>query len=808
MALNYTVGMLFEAKDMATEVMRRIEKQFGSLGEKAKAFGANLAGAFGAFKGAEFGSNVIHGMLGLAKGAGEFEMQLGLLNATAQASKAEMKAFDEKSMSVGMHSMFSAKQAAEGMTEMVSAGMNARAALKGVDDALVMATASAGKLSMGQIGEFLGNISNSFPGENDTKRVVNMVAQVANMSSVGFDKIPAMYAKVNRGSLSMNQTLESASAMLALFKNATNGAEEASTSLGMTLQALSTKPKNITLFEAATGVKVFDKVANKFRQLPDVFVEMAKSPKWNALGGDQQNAVLAKVFESRQVGKVIASLNQIMTKGFEDPLTKIVYKGEEGMRRMIQALTDSTKNGVAQRFVDEQEGIFNGAMKRLTTKWNNTSIIIGRAFGNVFGPAVRAIDAVLEQVGDLILAIPAPVRNAAAAFLVGAVAAGTLTFAVLAGVFAFKALAIAAGFFGLTLSGVLLPLLPIIGAVAAAWLVLIAVGASFAAAWQGNIGGIASTTAGFVEKIKLAFSVFKQLFSEGGTWGEVHKEISDPKNSGLLTTLMGIWMWLGRIKVFAVSVWESFSQGMNESGMVDAFVSLVEIFLSLFSIGKTSTKENISAWEKWAEVGRSVGRIMLVIAKVGLGSILFVMTAIVAVVGAFKAIWWTIGPLVLSVVQMVWGAIQALIGVVVALFTLNFDMLGEGIMNVIKGVVSFVLNFVGTFAKIIASLIDGAAALGGKDLNLRGSVDTFFRENEAGFQTQKLPGASSANPGISAARGQAAAAANPPAITIQPTNVIMNANGEAIASGSIQWQHDTNRRSMMSGPTANSMLER
>jgi TP901 family phage tail tape measure protein len=801
MALWHTMMMTFTAKDMATSVIARLEKSLGKLGPAAVTAAKGVAGAFVAFQGAQAGVGLLKDAFGLAEDAGAFQKQLGLLNATAGATTVEMKAFHDKAMEIGLSTMHAPLAAAEGMTELVSAGMNARDAIKTIDDALLMATASAGKLSAGEIGEFLGNFANLFPGETDSNRIVNTMAQLANISSVTFEKVPAMYAKVARGSGPMQQSLAATSAALALFKNTTTSSEEAATSLGMAMQMLAAKPKNRALFEAATGVEVFDKAKNKFRDFTDILANTVVSPKWKSLRADEQAGVLSKVFESRQVGKVIGSMNQIMEKGFEDPLTRVVYKGEEGLRRMVQSFEDATKNQVAARFVTEQTSIFDGALKGLRAKWKSITTTMGEAIGAAFGPALAVVDTVLQAVGQLFIKIPTELRNSIATFFLVSVAAVTAAFGVGALVFAFIALqAVFAMFGGVLMAFLIKPMLIALAVMG----VMALVGVAFYAAWKNNIGGFADFTAGAFEKVKLAFLVFKQLFAEGGTWGDVDKQIMDPKNSGLLIFIKEVWMWLGRLKQFATGVWEGFVESLASGGAIDTLVVVFNQLLNALTLTDSTAGENLSTWQRMAEIGRVVGKVMGTVASIiiyGIGAALKTATMLLDL---FSGAWWLLGPLVKSVLNMVWGIVEIFVGLV----TGDFDALANGILTVFKSVGSMILNLFGTIFKFIGAGVDAVAGVFGYSPNLGVGVDQYLRKQDEDLMSQGQKfGAGQATPqspsgALGAIRGQATTTpAAAPVVNVSSTPVILNMDGKAIASGVIKYKHGVDNRSLMSiGP--------
>lgn len=717
MALNWQgLGFLFTAKDMATAVIGRIERSLGTLGPAAARAGKAMAGAFVAAGGAAAGMAALKGTFALAKDASAFEQALGLLNATAGATREEMRLFDDKAMKIGLTSIHGPKAAADGMAALVSGGMKAAQAIKSVDDALLMATASAGQLTTDEIGTFLSNLGNAFPEAADTNRVVNMAAQLANLSSVSFRDIPTMYAKAGNA---MNQSMAEMSALMGAFKNSGVGPEEAATSARMVTLAFA-QPKKVKAFEEATGVEVFDKQTGKFRNvMTEVMAEMATSPQWNALGENVQTGLLAKIFESRQVAKVMSTLNQITRKGFEDPVTKAVTKGQQGVDDLVKSYNDAQKNNAAKRFEEEQLGIFGGALKRFEAAAESIRTIFGRAFGNAFKPILEALSGLFSNLGQILNSISPETRNAAAAFAVAGIAAFTLSMGIGLLVTSFMVMKFVLGLVGGVLFAFLIkPMLIAMGVIG----VFILVGAAFYAAWKNNLYGLQDLFGGFFNKIKLGVEAITQLFTTGGTWGEVDEALQRPENAGLQDFLMNVWMWIGRVQNFFKGMWEGFQAGLKRMDLpMESLLMAFDTFLTLLGFGKTSADQNASSFDRWGRIGESLGEVLSLLANIVVTGLAAAMWVLNTAVAAVRVGWEILGPVVTSVLSMIMNLLDIFIGV----FTGNWEKAGQAIKNVFYDVMDFVIGMIGGVLKIFAVGID---ALTGSKWDLFGQLDKSMDE--------------------------------------------------------------------------------
>ena len=155
---------------------------------------------------------------------------------------------------------------------------------------------------------------------------------------------------------------------------------------------------------------------------------------------------------------------------------------------------------------------FEGQKKLLAGSLETLAIVAGEPFAQVFKPLVTIVVEVVNAVLNVFRQLPAPVKRAFAAFVVGAGAVVALVGAVIAA----RRLpppphrAQAAG---ITLGGLMATILPAI----LIFGVLAAVVAGFVVAFRSNVGGIADFFARVWDRIKLAFRGLVQLFEQGAS---------------------------------------------------------------------------------------------------------------------------------------------------------------------------------------------------------------------------------------------------------------------------------------------------
>jgi hypothetical protein len=212
---------------------------------------------------------------------------------------------------------------------------------------------------------------------------------------------------------------------------------------------------------------------------------------------------------------------------------------------------------------------FEGQKQLLSGSLETLAIVAGEPFAQVFKPLVTIAVQVVNGILNVFRALPAPVKRAFAAFVVGAGAVVAMVGAVIAAKAGIALLVIGLKAAGITIGGLMATILPavlIFGELALAV-------AGFVIAFRNNLGGIADFARGVWEKISLAFRGLVQLFEQGGFSGGVREELNRAENAGLKTFLIRAYQIAFRIQRFFQGIGEGFSAGIEAARPVfEAFV--------------------------------------------------------------------------------------------------------------------------------------------------------------------------------------------------------------------------------------------
>jgi TP901 family phage tail tape measure protein len=792
----FGLGFSIQAKDQTGPAIASAEGSLNRLSNAAAGVGRAFAGMAVLKQGFDAGIGFMKSAFDMTDDAKKFELSMAQLRVISHANVDEMAAFRKGAIDSGIETMHGPQEAVDVMKQLAQNGFSAAQALTMSKDALKLLTASGGEIKdAGDAAQILAMSQRAFG--VSSREAIDQLAMTANMTSASFGEMQTMVSHMMRGT-GMKPKMEEAFALAGLARNMSGNMENASTSVAVMMERFQ-NVKKMKPFEAL-GVEIFDKKLNQFKGPVEIMQSLFRNEKWKKLDLQTQVGMLSQGFGSRQQGAINSLMIQ-MERGMEIAGVGFVKGGA-----LLDAFVDKIKNskGASDEFVNAVTATYDGMEKRLISLNKTLRIQAGEGFMEVFRPIIGVVAQLGVALARVFEAIPIGVRVGIARAAVLAAVFTTATFAV-------GMLIAALPLIGMVFGAISTPLLIAVGAMAAITAAAGVMGAAFYAAWKTNLGGVQDLVMGAFTKIKLGFEVFKQLFERGSTWGDIDKQIMDPENNGLMVFIKQVWMWLGRIKQFAMGVWDGFVEGIQKAGLMQILIDDFKFLLGLLGLTDTSVGENVNMWNRMADIGRVVGSVLSVIANVGLFGINLALGAATLAIHTFQAAWWLVGPLVKSVLDFVFSIIQVFTG----LITGNFDLVGDGIWSMFKSIASAIVNLFGTAFKFITSGVDALAGLVGIDTNFGGRTDSTFREADASLMGQKFAGKFSLDhhPGIQDIKGQAVAqstsgGSTPVQVNMTPAPVILNIDGGAVARGVIKYQHNVDARSMMSVAPVHSGVER
>jgi TP901 family phage tail tape measure protein len=604
---------LGDAVGGATKTLDAAKKAMGELAVGGAMFGAGAGGMMG--------------MAGLAKGAGALDKQLERVRLTAQASSADMARMDQAVMAFGAQGLAAPIESAKSLENLAAAGFNAKASLQMLKPALDLSI--GGSISAESAVNALSSAMKVFSLDTDqASMAVDQMFVAAQTTGLQPKDLENAIGTVARGASAVKAGMGDTLSMIGLVKNTGVAAEVAASSVSSAMLHVAESSKKFK----ALGVNVVD-ANNEFRPLLEIILE-TEGVLLKRFPNAAERAAKSLDLYSKFGMTAAQAIGTQLGKGVEDSTGK-VYKGAAGIAFLRQQM--EMAGGSAEQF--SKAMLEKDPWGRLTVIWDTLSKQVGRGFLTIFGPAVSKLADGVAKLTTWFGALPEPVKRTASAILVGVAAFVALSGAIILGVAAFKLLAIGAGFAGLTMSGLLLTMLPIVAAFGAVSLLA----AGIFVAFKGNVGGLGDIISGGGARIRMAFDAISMLFSRGGFTKKMWDSLNQPGNEGVLQFALHVYHWGGVIKNFLKSVWEGFKAAIEV-----ARPSFQALGSALWTVGealgivdKEFPVDAAGRWDKFGaaakKAGEALGKLAGILAK---GLAVGINTAVTAA-GALRKAWDT-----------------------------------------------------------------------------------------------------------------------------------------------------------------------
>ena len=702
MALNNMgLGFVFTARDLASGAIGNLERNFMSLDRRVGLGADRIQTAFqqlgvglAVFTA---GAATVGAAFSLANAAGRFEQSVASAGAIAGAAADELGLLRDAAIEAGLATQFSPTEATQGLQELAAAGFDVRESIGLLRPVLDLAGGSLGQLSPQAAAGLAAQAMKAFGlSVDDASISVDRMLQAVNVFALDASDLPLALGTASRGAQALNQSLSETLIALGLVKNVVPGVERASTAVAVAMERMADPRVQQSL--RGIGVAVTDS-QNRFRGFLDILGDLA--PELDRMNEAERSAFLLKTFGREALGGVNAILTQV-TNGVRSS-TGEMLRGAAA----IAYLRDQFENagGTAEQFREQMLNTFEGQKQLLGGAMQTLAIVAGEPFAQVFKPLVTVLVNVVRGILDVFRALPAPVKRAFAAFVVGAGAIVAMVGAVIAAKAGIALLLIGLKAAGVTIGGLLATILP---AVLIFGVLALAV-AGFVVAFRNNFGGIADFARGVWEKVSLAFQGLMQLFEQGGFSGAVREELNRAENRGLKDFLINVFLWVNRIQNFFAGLATGFSAGIEAARpTLEAFMNALRRLGT--ALGFLSERDDAgtasSRFREFGATGERVGRVLAVAFEL----IVKGLTAIVQVARGVAEGWewiraggsvlWSalaqLGSKIGEVTQHLFGSTSAAEGNGDAWTTLG---------NVIGFTVGLIVSVIGVFVSVISAAV-------------------------------------------------------------------------------------------------------
>ncbi len=417
--------------------------------------------------------------------------------------------------------------------------------------------------------------------------------------------------------------------------------------------------------------------------------------------------------------KFMQQFNNVSGKMKPDSLAKLFGSVEAMNLAGILTANGGAALNNAMGEMDKRAGATDAAFKTLS----QTAAFLGsvlmanvqialKDIGSIVAPVIGLI---MQGINGLVVAfnaLPRPVKQ-----ILVAVVALVSGFLVLAGaaVFIAGSIAMLAGV-GEAVGIALAIAAGITYQLGVAFAFVAALAAGFAAALEGDIGGIGSAFREWGGQIRLVFDGIQQLFTDGGFSGAVRDEMNKAGNEGLRDFAVQIAMIAGRIENFFSGIKSGMSEGLGQLGPTfqELRAAVVEL-AGAFGFAKDGVTDSAKAFDQYGSTGKTIGGALATV----FGLIVQGVTAAVNIGRSFVAGFTAMGPATGTLRAAVMSLFTALGGLVTTLgqaagasgstggpFETMANILGK-VVGAIAMVVTGVTYLIGFFATGIGAGLSG-----------------------------------------------------------------------------------------------------
>lgn len=364
------VAILLKAQDAASPVIQKVSGELNKLGDAGSGFGSKLKGAADTIAGLTT-TAAVAGIGGLAAAltgavtaAAGFEQQMSAIRAVSGASASELAALEQAALDLGANTSFSAREAAEGIEELVKAGVSIQDVIGGAA-AGALSLAAAGGVKVAEAAELASNAMNVFGLKGaDMAHVADVIAGAANASAISVTEYRYALAASGAVAATVGVNFEDLSTAIALMGNAGIKGSDAGTSLKTMLLNLSPSSKAATTAMRELGIITKDG-ANQF------FTAEGKAKSLAEIAGVLQQATAGLTEEQR--------LNALQTIFGTDAIRAaavMAKAGAAGFTELAASIAKVTADEVAR----ERLNNFAGSLEQLKGSVGTAAITVGKEF--------------------------------------------------------------------------------------------------------------------------------------------------------------------------------------------------------------------------------------------------------------------------------------------------------------------------------------------------------------------------------------------------------------------------------------------
>lgn len=318
--------------------------------------------------------------LGMAiKTTADFEKAMSRVGALSGATDSELAKLTKTAEQLGATTVFSASEAAEGMSYLAMAGYDTNeiiAAMPGLLNA-----AAAGQIDLASTADITSNILSGFGLQaSETARVADVLTKTFTSSNTNLSMLGETMKYLAPTANALGMELEEMSAAVGLLGNAGIQGSMAGTSLAMSLTRLASPTKEAAEIMQELGFNAFD-ANGKMLPLHEIIGRLTKAT--SKLTDEQKLHAISTIFGAE-------SMKAILT---------LMEAGEDTLVDFTKELRNA--GGTAEEIANKQLDNLMGQLEELQGALETAAISIGNALLPVIKFMVRVIQGAVEWFNNL-----------------------------------------------------------------------------------------------------------------------------------------------------------------------------------------------------------------------------------------------------------------------------------------------------------------------------------------------------------------------------------------------------------------------
>ncbi|MFL2063966.1 phage tail tape measure protein [Latilactobacillus sakei] len=308
------------------------------------------------------------------KTGADFEHQMSRVGAIAGASGSDLKALNDQAIKLGADTAFSAKEAAGGMENLASAGMNSKQIMQAMPGVLNLAAVSGGDVALSA--ENAATALNGFGLEaSDSAHVADVFARAAADTNAEASDMGEALKMVAPQAHSAGLSLEETAAAIGTLSDAGIKGTMAGSNLGMALTRVQKPSAGASDAMAELGFKAYDS-SGKMKPLAQQVSEL--KDKLSGMTDKQKQFYTSEIY-GVQGGRAM----------------NIMLQAQSGK---LENLTNKLKNsdGSAANMAKTMQNDLASSVEQLGGSFESTAIILEETFSGILKGGV---DGITDSVG-------------------------------------------------------------------------------------------------------------------------------------------------------------------------------------------------------------------------------------------------------------------------------------------------------------------------------------------------------------------------------------------------------------------------